>query len=126
VIFFFVLQTALAGTLLTYKLSSYSFLGKIRASAISSILFYAILSPIDHPFVPMMQACFFGASFVGMTDPRRLGFKGVALAGIIYGILFFLFVPKVANLGGALGMTAFLASSLVYSISKRVGTSIKP
>ncbi|EQC46138.1 hypothetical protein M900_1828 [Bacteriovorax sp. Seq25_V] len=83
----------------------------MRASTLVTLFFYVILLFIRTHIVfdfEYFLALVFGASFVGMSCPNRVGFLGVFLGSIIYSGLFHFLVPMLTGFGGALGLSAFL------------------
>lgn len=59
-----------------------------------------------------------GATFVGMSESERMGFKSLTLASIVFALTFFYLVPFNPGFGGALGLAAFCSCILVYFMKK--------
>ena len=108
-IYAWTLLTSLLGTHITYWVSHKTRFSAIRASALSTLIFVAATSD------PRLQAAFFGATFVGMSDSSRLSEKKVLLASAIFSLIFsFLLAHLRAGIGGTLGASAFISCLLVY------------
>jgi hypothetical protein len=104
------LLASLLGTHVTYWLSHKTKFGAIRASALSTLIFAAATSD------PRLQAAFFGATFVGMSDSKRIGEKKVLLASVVFSLIFtFLLTRMRSGIGGTLGASALISCLLVYA-----------
>ena len=115
-----IIGASLLGAHATFRLAHRTRLGAIRASTLASLLFVALTTPLGWLLVPKLQAAFFGASFVGMSDAKRLSHRHVLLAALIFSAFFFglSFLP--ISLGGSLGASAFLSCILTYTVSARL------
>ena len=104
----FITITALLGAYSTYFLAHHNRFNSIRASAATSIIAFAILSlfPVD---VELYSVAFFGGTFIGMSAPKRFGIFTLAIASILFALLFEYLVPRLHGYGGALGLSAFLS-----------------
>ncbi|MGB0924724.1 MAG: hypothetical protein ACPGUW_10520 [Pseudoalteromonas shioyasakiensis] len=104
----FITITALLGAYSTYFLAHHNHFDGIRASAATSIIAFAILSlfPVD---VELYSVAFFGGTFIGMSAPKRFGIFTLAIASILFALLFEYLVPRLHGYGGALGLSAFLS-----------------
>jgi hypothetical protein len=94
--------------LLTQELSIWRRFGSVRASAIVSLMFSLVLyiKP-PHDMLLIMPAVAMGASFVAMSSrnviPNR---KWMAIAAVIFSIVFILTSPSLDGYGGVLGTGA--------------------
>ncbi|UOF01538.1 hypothetical protein [Bdellovibrio reynosensis] len=112
------LITSLIGAQLTYFLIHKKHLTTVRASAAPALIFSVIITTLPIPFSAALRAGFLGATFVGMTDKSRLGWKRVAVASFIYGLVFYFLLPLVDGFGGGLGAAAFTSCGLVFFLDK--------
>jgi hypothetical protein len=113
----FILLTSLLSTHVTYLLSHRKKLGPVRASALSTLIFVALTAAIPYSLIPRLQAAFFGASFVGMSDSSRLCERKVLVASLVFSIIFCLLSYLRQGIGGTLGATAFLSCLVVYCLN---------
>lgn len=114
---------AILGAQVTYFLIHKVHMPTVRASSASTLIFALIVGALNISFVGALQAAFFGATFVGMTDKSRLGWKRVLLASLIFGVVFVFLIPLAQGFGGGLGAAAFFSSSVVYSAGKMLRKS---
>ena len=117
-IYFWILLISLLGAHVTYWLSHHTKMGAIRASALSTLVFVAVTSPFSFLILAKLQAAYFGATFVGMSDASRLGEKRILLAAVIFGAIFSFLLRFRGGIGGTLGASAFVACLLVYGLSQ--------
>lgn len=108
--------TSLLGAHLTYFLSHRGKMGPIRASALSTLFFLACTFLAPFAIIPRLQAAFFGATFVGMSDASRLSEKRVLFASAIFGVFFCFLSQFKGGIGGTLGAAAFASSVLAYAL----------
>jgi hypothetical protein len=108
-----ILLTCLAAAHLTYFLSHEKKMGPVRASSLATLAFIAFTFWIPFALIPKLQAAFFGASFVGMSDTSRLNEKQIVLASMIFSVCFYAISHFKVGLGGTLGATAFAACLMV-------------
>lgn len=92
----------------------------IRASTISTLVFAGLVYLAQFPEPRVLQAAFFGATFVGMTDRSRMGWKRVLIASQIFALCYLFLVPFAQGVGGGLGAVAFLSCAIVYGLSRFV------
>jgi len=112
--FLFLVLVAQMSTQATHFLALQKKLGAVRASAIVTLLFVGMTLPIASDFFSVLHAVCFGASFVGMSDPKRLSVKQLALASFVFALFFHFFIHYFKGLGGALGFSAFMACLLIH------------
>lgn len=100
------------GAMITFFFGQTPKVGPIRASATSSLIFYAILtlitknSGVDYSTWP---ALFFGGTFIGMSGVERMKWILLPISCVIFTLLFVYVVPSMKGLGGGLGLCAFLS-----------------
>jgi hypothetical protein len=116
-----VIATSLLGAHLTYWLThKKKRMNSVRASSLLTLLFVAATVPVPYFFIPKLQAAFFGATFVGMSDPSRLCEKRVLVAGLVFSLIFCFLLQFRVGLGGTLGASAFFACLLVHFSTKKL------
>ncbi|WP_148278830.1 hypothetical protein [Bdellovibrio bacteriovorus] len=115
---FLVMLLSFLGAELTFFLIHRYHFPTVRASSGLTLVFAGFLALFNLPFVGVLQAAFFGATFVGMTDRSRMGWKRVFLASQIYGLIYFFLIPFARGFGGGLGAAAFVSIATVYSADK--------
>ncbi len=107
-----VLIASLLSPLLTHRLSYCWGFGVVLGSALPSMLvalLLALLPPSLELAPGPLAAMWLGASFVGMTAPEQLAPRPVPLLlamGLLFALLSFSFAPRLAGIGGDLGVTA--------------------
>ncbi len=117
-----VIAIAIVGALVTHWLAFARRWGVLLASAAPTAVVVAVSVGISRGIAlpnDALAAAWFGASFVGMTAPARLGERRwtlVAAAGT-FGMLLLLFEAHLAGLGGDLGATA--AASVISVLGLR-------
>ena len=116
--YFLLSSLAALGALLTYWLIHKKHVSPIRASSGPSLI-VAVLFWLQGPHLFPLSVIFFGATFVGMTDHARLGWKRVFLSSQLFVLIYNLIQSLFAGFGGGLGAAAFLSCCLVYEITKR-------
>jgi hypothetical protein len=112
-------------TQLTHYLIVEKKMGSIRASSLVTLLFIALSTPFNFEMNPTLHAVCLGASFVGMTDPKRLSTWHLGLASVAFSIVFSNLLHYLKGLGGALGSSAFISCLLIYVFSKKISEIIK-
>lgn len=118
---YFSLIVSVIAALVTYECAKISWLGAIRASCVLTLLSFIDFAIINYFFaidINYMTTLFFGASFVGMSCPSKLGYKSLILGSLLFAILFFYLVPVLEGMGGALGVSAFLSVFTMALIKK--------
>lgn len=113
------LLASLFGALSTFWLSGHRGFGPIRASALLSLVVsLAFLSmPLEPSDAQNIAACFYGGSFVGMTARSKAWVSQIAIAGLLFGLIFYFLSPLLPGMGGALGVSAFLSVVAVFALS---------
>ncbi len=106
----FIVITSLFGTILTYWLNNKKGYGPIKASAIPAFIVAIPLQLIPiSGFMALVPVVFFGASFVGMSNDKTLGWFPIVVSSLFYAVLFHFIHPHFNGYGGALGATACLS-----------------
>jgi hypothetical protein len=121
----YVLLASMLGAQITYFLIHKRQMPTVRASSGPALIFSLLVGTLNVPFVGALQAAFFGATFVGMTDKSRLGWKRVFFASIIFGLIFTFLIPFAKGIGGGLGAAAFVSSAVSYVIGKVIKKALK-
>lgn len=116
---FFTIIISLLGTILTYWLNNKKGYGPIKASAIPSFLVAIPLQilPISG-FLASIPIIYFGASFVGMTNEKTLGWIPIIVASILYALTFHFIHPYFNGYGGTLGTAACLSCLMGVLLQK--------
>lgn len=109
---------AACGAEVTFALIHRFRFSTIRASTLSTLVFAGIIFIANFPDQRILQAAFFGATFVGMTDKSRLGWKRVLIASQIFALCYLFLIPFAQGIGGGLGASAFLSCAIVLGISR--------
>jgi hypothetical protein len=115
------LMVAVAATLATHDLALHRKWGGVRASSGITLAFIAGSSLVPGPHATTLQAICLGASFVGMSEPHRLSYRQLAVASVGFVGLFHLLVPRLTELGGVLGLAAFIACVGVHVVARVAG-----
>lgn len=123
--FIMVALVAQVSTHLTHYLIIKKKMGSIRASTLVTLLFIALSTPFNFEINPTLHAVCLGASFVGMTDPKRLSIWKLGLASVAFALLFSTMIQHLKGLGGALGTSAFISCLFIYVFSKKIKEMIK-
>ncbi|WP_413578044.1 hypothetical protein ACLVWU_05870 [Bdellovibrio sp. HCB290] len=113
-----VLLVAAISSQITYYLIHHKHWPTVRASAFPTLVFVILLQISGINWDGTLQGAFFGATFVGMTDKSRLGWKRVLIASMVFGMIFTFLIPLARGIGGGLGAAAFASCSAVYFLTK--------
>ena len=111
--------TSLVRTILTYWLNNKKGYGPIKASAISAFI-VAIPLPIVpvSGFIALFPIVFYGASFVGMSNDKILGWLSVVASSVLFAIIFHFAHPYFNGYGVALGVKACLSCLIGILLQK--------
>jgi hypothetical protein len=101
-----------SGAIITFKLSSLRFIGPIRASSGTTLIFALIVKLFPFEWPTYTEVLFFGGTFIGMTGVERMFRFTLPLSCVLFNIYFFSITPYLKGIGGALGLGAFLSVSL--------------
>jgi hypothetical protein len=124
-----ILLASLAGAHFTYLLCQKRGMNPVRASALLSLLFCVlaslaaqakasvIASNLDNLPIQSLQLAFFGGTFVGMSEARRLCERRVLLAGAVFAVVDYFLAEANPGIGGFFGLAAF-AACLIIAILK--------
>lgn len=123
--FLIIAVVAQVSTQLTHYLIIEKKMGSIRASTLVTLLFIAFSMPFHFEIIPTLHAVCLGASFVGMTDPKRLSIWKLRLASVAFALVFSTMIQHLKGLGGALGTSAFVSCLFIYGFSKKINEMIK-
>ena len=106
---------AMIGALLTFILNIRFQQGPVLASGFVGLIFGALL-PVFFPEIGVTLAIVaFGASFVGMSNTKRMHEESLIIfAGLLFGLIYIFSAPYFGGAGGKLGTIAFAS---VLSVS---------
>lgn len=115
----FLVITSLFGTTITYWLNNKRGCGPIKASAIPTFIVAIPLQLIPvSGFIALVPVVFFGATFVGMSNDKTIGWVAVILSSVLYAIIFYFIYPYFNGYGGSLGATACLSCLMGVLLQK--------
>ncbi|MAW65355.1 MAG: hypothetical protein CMD18_04075 [Flavobacteriales bacterium] len=115
----FTIIIAFFGTILTYWLNNKRGYGPIKASAIPTFIIAIPLQLIPvSGFIALVPIVFFGATFVGMSNDKTIGWMAVITSSVVYAIIFHFIHPYFNGYGGALGATACLSCLMGVLLQK--------
>lgn len=100
-------------------------LSPVRASSLLTVFVVSTVMLFDTELGNKIAPVVLGATFVGMSESERMGFKSLTFASIVYALTFFYLIPFNPGFGGALGFAAFCSCILVYAVKKRLISKIK-
>lgn len=111
---FILIVTGIIGAVLTYYISENKKQGAVRASALLSLIiglffhsFPEVLNPYLTKHIPIV---FVGTSFIGMVSSKTVSNqKTIAIAGVLFTIIYTNKNHVFEGYGGALGTMAFIA-----------------
>ena len=115
-----IIISSVLGAELTYLAIHKFHLPTVRASSASTLIYALVIQLMHLPFGVSLQAAFFGATFVGMTDKSRLGWKRVLFASLVFAMIYIFLIPLAKGIGGSLGTAAFVSSSVSYLFGKAI------
>lgn len=116
---------AVVSTVATSWLIRRKNLSPVRASSLLTVMAVSSIMLFDIELGNRMAPVILGATFVGMSESERMGFKSLTLASIVFAFTFFYLVPFNPGFGGALGLAAFCSCILVYLMKKTVSKKRK-
>lgn len=111
---------SILGAQATFHLTHKARLSIVRASTASTLVFSLLIGLTSISYVGVLQTAFFGATFVGMSDQSRLGWKRVFAASLIFALIFIFLIPLAKGIGGGLGAAAFVSSAIAYGLGKLI------
>ncbi len=119
-----IIAVSLVAAVITYVLSIRLKQGPVIASALVGVVAGAML-PLINDFGLTLAVAAYGASFVGMSNQKRLpDERYLVLAGILFGLIYVFSAPYFTGAGGKLGTIAF-ASTLSVGGIKMIFDNIK-
>ena len=94
-------------------------MGPVRAAGFTTLVFLGVSTLLSGTMLPSLATTFYGATFVGMSEPSRLKERSVLAASICFALIFtwlkkIEFVHFQGGVGGTLGATAFVSCLIVY------------
>ena len=104
----------------THYLVSKKNIHPVRASSTLTLGFIALTYLLQVPTIDLFHAAFFGGSFVGMSDSKKLSLRQLTAAGIIFSLIFCFLIHHLRGIGGALGFSAFSSCLIIFGASKIV------
>lgn len=115
--------TGITGAFLPYFLTRKIGLGAVKASALPSlilgIVFYIFPELVEAPYQKNIPLLFFGASFVGMVSKKVLSkYFYVAIAGLIFALLYKNASAFFNGYGGGLGTAACISVLCIFGLKK--------
>jgi hypothetical protein len=102
----------------THYLVSKKNIHPVRASSTLTLCFIALTYLFPNGPIELFQAAFFGGSFVGMSDSKKLSLRQLSAASVIFSLIFYFLIHNLKGIGGALGFSAFTSCLIVYSSRK--------
>ncbi|GGG45980.1 hypothetical protein [Bizionia arctica] len=132
---FIIILTGVFGATLTFYVGSKLNQGAVRASALLSLIvglfFYCFPVLLNEYLTNNIPVVFFGTSFIGMVSPKMKGsYLHLALAGMLFSIVYFNESMFFEGYGGALGALAFITliatmgSAVLFSNNSKIGSRI--
>lgn len=118
------------GSTFTFYLSENIKIGPVRASALLSLLvgllFYCFPHIFNSYLTKNIPLVFCGTTFIGMVSSKLFGsYFRLAIAGILFAIIYHYKSHFFEGFGGALGALAFISLLTAISISKLISRSYK-
>ena len=93
-------------TFLTYELSKIKYIGVIKASCLVGIMI-SLFGKVT--LFGVKTSILFGATFVGMCCAKRIGRIRLLISSLIYPLIYSFLSQYFHEIGGLLGMSAFLS-----------------
>ena len=114
----YILLISVLASTLTYILNVRLKLGPVLSSSIIGLLGALLLLNKNVNFCVTLGTAIYGASFVGMTSKKVFANEGlIALAGMVFGLIFCYSPTQFCGVGGKLGATAFVSVLCIYGIT---------
>ena len=111
-----ILGVSTIAAIITYSISIRLKQGPVIASGLIGVVAGALL-PLISLFGVTLAIVAFGASFVGMSSQKRLyDERFIAVAGILFGLIYIFSAPYFTGAGGKLGTIAFASTLSVGGI----------
>ena len=114
---FLIVVFSILGALVTYIISVRFEQGPVMGSGFIGLIAGAVLPIVFPESGGMLAVVAFGASFVGMSSPKKMPEEShIMLAGLFFGLIFIFSAPYFQGAGGKLGTIAFASVLSVYGI----------
>lgn len=110
------ISCAIACTFMTSFLIRKKDMPAVRASSLVTLIATSFVMMFDMKSGNRIAPVILGATFVGMSEPHRLGYRGLTIASIVFALVFYFVVPFNPGFGGALGLAAFSSCILIYGM----------
>ena len=97
---------------LTQWVSTYFKVSPVFSSGFITLIFLGLcqlLLPNTLIVEHSLEALIFGASFIGMSSKKVFREPHILVSSLIYLLVFHIFTPLLPKIGGALGLSAFVA-----------------
>jgi hypothetical protein len=107
---------AITGTLMTSFLIRVKEFSPVRSSSFVTIVLVSLVMIFDREWADKIAPVILGSTFVGMSEPARLGYKSLSLASVVFTFVFLFIIPFNPGFGGALGLGAFCSCILIYGM----------
>lgn len=114
----FYILAAILGTLGTGYLIRVKEFSPVRASSLLTTFLVSLVMVFDMKWGNKIAPVILGASFVGMSEPTRLGYRSLSVASIAFTFIFLFIIPFNPGFGGALGLGAFCSCIIIYCMKK--------
>lgn len=88
----------------------------VRASSLVTLIATNFVMMFDMKSGNRIAPVILGSTFVGMSEPHRLGYRSLTIASIVFALIFYFIVPFNPGFGGALGLAAFCSCILIYGM----------
>jgi hypothetical protein len=121
---FLLLIVIIAGAFGTYENCRKYQLSPVFVSALMGLMISTVFL-IQNFKNPFLINAFFGATFIGMSSAKIFTRFHLALACLIFLILYIKLIPFLNGMGGALGFCAFISVALSYLTFKPFSLSSK-
>jgi hypothetical protein len=121
--FLILLLVAQISTQLTQWLTYHKKMGVVRGSSLTTLLFIFTTLPFDFVLKAHIHSICIGATFVGLSDPKRLPAKPLVVACLIFTCLYYFAIHHMHGIGGSLGLFALISCSLVYLLRHSLASS---
>lgn len=114
---FIVIATSIASVTATFYLIQKFNISSVLSSALLSLLFALFINIFYSNYISYTFV-FFAASFIGMSDKKILSnIYLVILSGLIFGVIYDIFLEYFHGLGGKLGLMALMTVVITSGIS---------
>ncbi|WP_298952727.1 hypothetical protein [uncultured Nonlabens sp.] len=117
-----IIMVGIIGSVFTYYVNEHLKQGAVRASALLALIvglfFYLFPHVLNEYLSKSIPIVFIGTSFIGMVDSHSKGsYLRLAIAGILFSIIYIYKAKFFNGFGGGLGTMAFIALLTTMTIS---------